>query len=259
MNVPGQGPNALDDLVALMKAVDSNDRRFPATLVYCENWLVRLALRTLDLGIPELAPGVRGGMRWFSEARLTSPFQKRSRSSKLGEGHTHADAVVGDFTIRAGTKSGVALLPTSRTFSIIEAKINSPLASRTTNAAAFDQAARNVACLAEAVRKADVAPQHFDHLGFLVAAPESQIRNCTFGECVTAQSIRDAVVSAAASYGADREKSYQIWIAEWLEPTLAKVRLSCVSWESLINRIQQWNPTYSAGLSDYYDRCLHYN
>jgi hypothetical protein len=65
----------------------------------------------------------------------------------------------------------------------------SPLSGGTKRAAQFDQAARNVACIAELLHRAKRAPRTMDRLGFVVLAPAQQINAGVFGRLCEKDSI----------------------------------------------------------------------
>jgi hypothetical protein len=61
--------------------------------------------------------------------------------------------VIGHILIGTKAKADLELKPTSTQFTVVEAKVGAPLSSGTSNAKYFDQAARNVACMAEVMGK----------------------------------------------------------------------------------------------------------
>ena len=63
--------------------------------------------------------------------------------------------------------------------------MSSKLSSGTKNASGYDQAARNVACMAETLRSAGNKPGQMKRLAFYVTAPQNQIENGVFGDLVT--------------------------------------------------------------------------
>src|SRR5262249_51109438 len=151
-------------------------RKFPATIFYNEGWLLRLVLDWLareDLTGHPL--GFAAAARWFSEALLPSQFLARVRGDQLAEGWTHADGIIGHVTIESGALANAALAKDASQLIVTEAKLFSPLSAGVTHARAFDQAARNVACIAEMLCRAGQQPARFSTLGFFVLAPTEQI------------------------------------------------------------------------------------
>ncbi len=146
--------------------------------IYNETWLLRLTLALIHdyEGRFEIAgsnddsqkeekekalDAIRTAVkkRWISEGGLSPVFEN--------EGTTWADAILGDVTRRSKTKRGVEALPEG-SIVIVEAKMGSALANGTDNIPGYDQAARNIGCLAQmvALRKLSVK------CGFFVFAPD---------------------------------------------------------------------------------------
>ena len=72
------------------------------------------------------------------------------------------------------------LLPNAKQLVVIEAKLGSGLSGGVKNAPNFDQAARNVACMANMLHRRNLAPTSFDRLGFHVVAPKRQVDGGVF-------------------------------------------------------------------------------
>lgn len=125
-------------------------RVFPPTELYNEGWMLRLVLdwfsRTPDCNY-ELR--FLDGSGWYSEALLPSAFLSRKRGDVLAESWTHADGVVGHFSIGENGAGDLSLKDGATQFVVVEAKMFSKLSAGVTNARYFNQAARNVACIAE--------------------------------------------------------------------------------------------------------------
>ncbi len=124
----------------------------------------------------------------------------------------------------------------------------SGLSPGTKNAPDFDQAARNVACMAEVLRLAGRAPDAMTNLAFLVTAPQAQIEAGIFGDLVSQPSIRGKVIERVTSYSGERDE----WLHEWFEPVLESVRIELLSWEALLDGAPE-------ALTEFYGLCLKYN
>src|SRR4051794_27670096 len=122
----------------------------------------------------------RAGARWFSEAWLPSAFLARYRGDRLAESRTHADGVVGHFSIGDPGTAGLGLLPDARQLVVLEAKLFNRLSTGVRNAPYYDQAARTVACMAEVLRRAGRDPDAMDDLAFLILAPRARIDDGVF-------------------------------------------------------------------------------
>ena len=104
----------IERITQMLLAADTQDRHFPATTYFNEGWLLRLVLgwySSRDLGGDHL--NFEPGANWYSEALLPSEFAPRQRNDKLSEGPTHADGIIGHFTVgdeaSANTKANTKL------------------------------------------------------------------------------------------------------------------------------------------------------
>jgi hypothetical protein len=139
---------------------------------------LRLVLSAAARGIHCLPHAFEPRAQWLSEALLYSPFAPRTRGDLLGESVTHADGSLVILKLAAAVAPGSTLPKTRRSsssLSVTEAKMFSGLSKGTTWAREYDQAARNVACLAWAVSKGGQPPDAYRSLGFWVVALEVQI------------------------------------------------------------------------------------
>jgi hypothetical protein len=82
----------------------------------------------------------------------------------------------------------------------LEAKLFSKLSARVKNAPDFDQAARNLACMAEVLFQVGRPPAKVPSLGFYVVAPDTQVSNGVFAGSMLKGSIRDKVFKRAEAY-----------------------------------------------------------
>jgi len=178
------------------------------------------------------------------------------RGDPLAESYTHADGVIGHFDIGRSGAGDLALRPQGTHFVVTEAKLHSKLSSGTKNAPGFDQAARNVACMAHILSAYARRPEDMASLAFFVVAPNSQISAGMFDQQVNRRSIRDKVARRVQAYD-DQPK--QAWFEEWFLPTLDRTRLASISWEELGEFIQQVEPSSGGLFSEFYSRCLEYN
>lgn len=246
----------LERIRAMMKAVEGAGPVFPPTVLFNENWLLRLALDWFAAHPTEAHPlGFRDGARWFSEALLPSAFLARHKGDPLAESWTHADGAIGHFQIGAGAKGDLALLPDATQLTILEGKIFSRLSPGVKKAPYFDQAARNVACIAEVLCRAERPPGQVATLGFYVLAPQSQIDDGVFAPEVTHESIRQKVHRRVGDYEDQRDK----WYEQWFEPTLKHIQIACLSWEDIIAQISDNDPSAGKAMNDFHAKCLHFN
>lgn len=146
-----------------------------------EGWMLRLVLDWFSRN-PNVDHELRfsENSQWYSEALLPSAFLQNSGEKKLAESWTHADGVIGHFSIGEGGKADLSLDKNATQFVVTEAKMFSELSAGVTNAPYFNQAARTVACMAEISRIAGIAPKSFDNIAFYVLAPEKKNKRRCF-------------------------------------------------------------------------------
>ena len=192
---------------------------------------------------------------WFSESLLTSPFLSRYRGDKLAEGYTHADGAIGHFDIGSKGKAELKLKSTANQLIITEAKMFSELAKRTIRVPNYNQAARNIACIAQILSVAKRKPQHFQSIAFFVIAPKTQIDSGIFSGLIEKDSIERVVSERIANYDPPKDQ----WFGEWFIPTLNTMQVECISWEELVNDIKESDLGYGSDLTDFYGRCLEFN
>ena len=202
----------LKSFLKLLPNIDHDIPNFPPTILYNEGWLLRMVVDWYSKsGITDHPLSFPKDGYWFSEARLPSAFLARFKGDPLAESHTNADGVIGHFTIGSKGKTDLELIPDATHFVVHEAKLYSGLSKWVTNAKYYDQAARNVACMAEVLKRGDCRPKTFSHLGFYVLAPQEQINSRTFCRLLNKQSIIDKVSRRVSSYKGEQDE----WFKEW--------------------------------------------
>lgn len=229
---------------------------FPPTLLYNEGWLLRLVLDWFSTHRDVNHPlAFSENAQWFSEALLPSAFLARYRGDLLAESWTHADGVIGHFLIGDKSKAGLSLLPRATRFVVLEAKIFSGLSSNVTNARYFDQAARNVACIAELFHRANVLPQATNRIGFYVLAPLAQIKSGIFDKAMDRGSIQQKVNRRVQEYAGSKDQ----WYSEWFLPIFQKTEIATISWENLIETIGEKESTAASSVEAFYKLCIDFN
>ncbi len=241
--------------------------RFPPTEVFNEGWMLRLVLDAVEGAPTEASPlRFRHGASWYSEALLASPFAAQQRADALAEGFTNADGVIGQFAFRPTTRAGLELAPDATQFVVVEAKMFSNLSSGTKNAPTYNQAARNVACMAHALARIGRRPESFASLGFFVAAPMASKRRpgvSNLEASLEPDNIRAAVLQRIGSYEAANRRealSLRSWEAEYFLPLVQVLanggNLKVLTWESCIETIGAADQHAGEELSRFYERCL---
>jgi hypothetical protein len=250
---------ALVQIISILDAATGPNTPIPPTLLYNENWLMRLVLSTLSAGVTCLPFALEPGTRWFSEARLTTQFPARGQSDSKGEPPTHADGVVGHFSFGTDTKASLELNPHGSQFIVLEGKVFSKLRKDVKNAPDYDQVARTVGCMAECLSRVGKPLDHWKSLGFYLFAPKVQIDKGIFRGAMNNDSIRNATRRRIGGYGCEDLNEMQQWERLWLEPLTARLELTCVSWEKIIDDIKRQDPDTGTQIATFYDRTLEFN
>jgi len=247
----------IERIVTLLERCGSPGKNFPPTDLYNEGWMLRLVLDWLSFN-----PGIDHDLaftptdKWYSEALIPSAFLPRVRGDKLAESWTHADGVIGDFVIGAHRKGDLSLAEGASRILVTEAKMFSKLSSGVKNASYFNQAARNVACIAEMICRAKIPPNSLEKIGFFVIAPESQINDGAFAEHMAPERIRSIVNRRVSEY---RQPEKNKWFTDWFIPTLENIRVREISWEELVGLINQFDSAFGAQIDAFYRKCLEFN
>jgi len=207
-----------NQIINMLKLCDSENSVFPPTILYNEEWMLRIILDWLSKNIYNDFPLSFGNsQKWYSEALLPSQLLAISRKDKLAESWTHADEVIGDFDIGKNEKGDLTLLDNTENLIVVEAKMYSKLSHGVKNSNFFHQTARNVACIAEVLYRAKTNINKLNRFGFYVIAPNEQIKNePTFLEYMTKENIQDIVSKRILQYkGLDIFKEKEQWYKEW--------------------------------------------
>ncbi|WP_169973069.1 hypothetical protein [Tautonia rosea] len=248
----------LDRITSLLQSCDGNAPALPPTMLYNENWLLRLAIdwlathRDEAAGCP-IAP--RPSATWFAEGWLPSAFLPRFRKDRLAESWTHADGVIGHFETGNRGWADVVLNPLAAQLVVVEGKMFSRLSAGVKNAPWYDQAARTVACMAEILRRADRHPIELDHLAYVLIAPRKRIDESVFADEMARGAILRKVRRRVEDYAGTRDE----WFRDWFVPTIRQLDLVCLAWEELIETIAFHDPASGQEFDAFYNACLFFN
>ena len=238
---------------ALLGRCDSDQCVFPPTDLYNEGWLLRLVLDWFSRQAPfdhELS--FSEGCTWFSEALLPSQFLARFRGDPLSESWTRADGVIGHIRIGRDGKTDTSLALDAKHLVVAEAKMFSRLSAGVTHASYFNQAARYAACVAELLCRADRGPADLERLGLYVLAPAETISYGRFQKPLEKSDIGERVERRVRAY----EGLKDAWFEEWFLPTLEKLEIGCLSWESILEHIGSVDEECSTEIRGFYEKCL---
>lgn len=252
-----QGDNSfMRCLFTLLKKCGTEDGVMPPTLLYNEGWMLRLVLDWFSRQTLKKHPlRFLEDACWYSEVLLHTQFQARFRGDPLTESHTNADGAIGSFEVGGTGKYDLTLLPDARQLIIVEAKMFSGLSKGTQNEPNFDQAARSVACIAEALSRANRRPELLESLGFAVVAPASQIELNLFQSKLDKSSIKQRVSDRVRSYNGIKDS----WFENWFIPTLNRIEINELSWESCVDFITARTPREGSEFYNFLMKCLYFN
>lgn len=283
------GDQILVPIIEILSNADEKETNIQPTLLYNEGWMLRLVLNWFadpknrglkhELSIPE-------GCTWFSEALLPSPFLR----VKTGrEGYTHADGVVGKFCIgclqtsepfsiddcaterfclKPGStgknKGKLSLKPDCDFFYVIEAKMGSSLSSGTANAEEYNQAARNIACIAELwiqqqlkkqpnLKIKDLKAEEVPKFGFYVLLPEGHHKRQGIELTLTKTEIIKKITKRIEDIPEADVNQSIYWLKENLNTLMDKLSIKAITWEEILKAIG------NSSLNDFYAKCKIYN
>jgi hypothetical protein len=243
----------MDLLSELISSFDPSNPHFRPTELYNEGWLIKLVLHQASTIPDETFPlGFLPGSTWFSEGLLPTAFKARHKGDTRSEARTNADGVIGHIRIGTKAKADLELEPHATQFTVVEAKVGSPLSKGTSNASYFDQAARNVACMAEVIAQAGVEPSRVDRLEFVVLAPQYSIEKGTYSDELRRSSIEEKVRRRVDAFDGELD----MWFEQSFTPLMDVIELRPLSWEDAIEWIRAHKPAVAEKLSEYYDLCL---
>jgi len=162
--------------------------------------------------------------------------------------------VIGHIELYEKTKRGLKLQEDANQFIVVESKLNSPLQAGVKNSPEYDQAARNVACMAESLKRANRSASTVESLGFFVISPEAKIEG--HKQLLDRDSIKQKIDQRINEYpDEDRDLLVQ-WKLEWLDPLTERMEPKCDTWEEVIRRAKQSSPEYGDAFEQFYDVCV---
>ena len=222
----------MSSTIEKIKALSILTEGINPTIIYNEGWMIRLLViesMIEKLVIRDIDFGFLAQKNWSSEALIASPFVEKNIKNR--EGYTHADIILGDFTVNYSERGEVKINDSAKILGIIEAKMGSDLSLGTSNANDYNQASRNVCCLSYLTRNI------FDcKTFFIVTAPmktieKYEIKNKIEREKILTQ-IRDRFIHSNIEYQSEIQKkvekcnifslSFEEWIVEILDTDVKK-------------------------------------
>jgi hypothetical protein len=242
---------------ALCQSYETGTPVMPPTIIYNEGWMLRLMVdrfASLELRNEPHPLAVPQGCRWYSEALLPSAFRPRLRGDPSGESWTHVDGAIGHFDIGNGGKGNLTIKSDATHFVVLEAKMFSKLSAGVKNAPGYNQVARNIACIAEALKRAGRRVNEIKTLGFYVLAPKSQIKQKLFDGLLDKEYLLKTVKRRVIEYRGISDD----WLTESFLPVLKGLDIRIIRWEEVLKFLKGRDPVASQ-LEDFYKRCLEFN
>jgi hypothetical protein len=248
-----------NEIIQILEKADKPNSNIPPTLLYNEGWMLRIILQQIkekriihkDLTYPN------DDIDWYSEALLPSPFLARNRGDNLSESYTHADGVVGKFKIGKKETGDLTLIDSCDFFYVTEAKMYSKLSAGTKNADNYNQAARNIACIAKLIfDNSTIHIADFEKLGFYVLLPEDQIKTeHTFTSFTDKENIKTTIKNRISLYPKNDNSKKDIF--EWMDLNLSsfvdKLEVGLITWEDLVAK------STDTSIKAFYEKCIDYN
>ena len=243
----------MDRIQTMLKSCMTDSPPLPLTIVYNENWLLRLVVDWFSAHhVPQQLLTFPDNAWWFGEALLPTPFGADTKRKRPGDAWTQVDAVVGQFEIRNPARPELVLLPNSTHLVVLEARMASETSSGVPGAKYYDKAACTIASMAETLRRAKRRPAEFERLVFCVLAPHARIAEGTFTSELNRDSIGRKVKRRVEAYGGAKER----WYTRWFAPVFKKTEVVTLSWEQVIETIGKHDFSSASSLEEYYQRCL---
>ena len=239
----------IDRVTEILSKCDTDQTNISPTLLYNEGWMTRL-LVSASIKYNIRLHGIDFGSmrRWYSEGLLSSPFLARKRGDKFAEGYTHTDMALGDFKLDSPNRGQISVEGSDGVFGVIEAKMGSPLSPGTKNAPHYNQASRNLACIAFNTR----TTKH--ELFLAVAAPAVKIKEHGIEAQVELQTMLDQISDRFKMY--DRDSDVYA-LKDVVLQRAHKCRCMVISFESWIDALSSHD--VHSGLTDFQQQCYKFN
>jgi hypothetical protein len=233
-------------ILDIISSVHKEQPNLNPTEIYNEGWMTRLLIyhsQKEKLILHEIP--FSSLSNWTSEGLISSPFVN---ADSIREGYTHADITLGDFSIDFNNRGQVYVNEDAELFGIIEAKMGSPLGAGTTNAPNYNQASRNIACIAYNTIGTNISSF------FGVVAPEATIKKHQIESKLNKDFYYGQIEDRFKMY----DKNNAIW--EFSEGVLRRalaIRTFVFSFEEWIEALTGKDCHYE--LEDFYSQCLKWN
>ena len=240
----------MNSIIEIIKSIDSPAPGINPTEIYNEGWMTRLLVYySIQDKLTINSIDFSKITNWCSEAVISSPFLQRYRGDKLAEGFTHADMTIGDFTVDFVNRGEIKIKKTAKLFGIIEAKMGSNLSKGTKNAPDYNQASRNLACIASKTFHIENCKTFFS-----IAAPENRIEYHEIRKQIDLQNIISQIEKRFHEYPSSFRQEKNM---DRILKKAAKTEIWHISYEEWIKRFTK--PESISQLSDFYEKAKKWN
>ena len=240
----------MKEISQIIRTIETSNSNVNPTEICNEGWMTRLLVYySIQEKIKVKEIDFKSIKNWTSEALLSSPFVKVSSNR---EGYTHTDMALGDFIVDYEKRGQIMVNPDAKQFGVIEAKMKSPLSRRTSNAKDYNQASRNITCIAHNT--------NFDcKTFFYVALPETKLpkknrAGFSISDFIAKDEIKKQIKDRLSPYstnGIDKINDVDI---------IAKVEKCTVGIITYEEWIELFNDTkIKETLNVFYDNCKKWN
>ena len=234
----------------IIKSINSIQPNVNPTEIYNEGWMTRLLvyysiqqklkLKKIDFGQIK---------NWTSEGQISNPFL---HAKEYREGYTHADMALGDFDVNYKKSGRIKVDDKADVFGIIEAKMKSSLSAGTTYAPTYDQASRNVACIACNVK-------NDCNTFFYVVAPKTQLTKVHRNKKRMIDMVKDKAIEKQIKLRIELHNEHNTTkiIEKQILERVEKCNIDIITYEEWIKAFQ--DKKIQRLLDEFYDKCRQWN
>ncbi|HVN97116.1 MAG TPA: hypothetical protein VMT62_11855 [Syntrophorhabdaceae bacterium] len=239
----------IETVASILGRCHDSTTNISPTILYSEGWMTRLLVAvSIDAGIHFQDIDFSRIQNWYSEGLLSSPFLPRTRTDRLAEGYTHTDMALGDFTVDSSVRGDISITGSEGIFGVIEAKMGSRLSPGTKHVPVYNQASRNLACIAFNT----LSTRH--RIFFIVAAPEKKIEEHEMRKQVD---MKVMLAQIANRFDLYERQSPVYALKEEVLRRAGQCVCSVISYESWLERLGP-HGSYSP-LVEFKERCYAFN
>lgn len=136
----------MDDIVEIINSIETDKPNINPTEIYNEDWMTRILVKkSIESKLKIKNIDFSRIRNWTSEALISSPFIQAPNHK---EGYTHVDMALGDFIVNYDKRGQIIINKDAEIFGILEAKMKSNLSQVTKYVENYNQASRNIVCIA---------------------------------------------------------------------------------------------------------------